>query len=177
VEIREGLGGLSQTELIERLGLVWLNRGEISDFERDVREPDLITLKAYADAAGVSVDDLIDDSVKLPKRLPGAKRLANAGAKPDMNMTTVVLSLEIVSSGHIAREEVRARGLIERAQLKKHKMKKLGDGEYELTLSYQDEDDLDEQIYALLGAIKREARASKCTVKLDVHQKKTDRHW
>jgi hypothetical protein len=44
-----------------------MNRWKISDFERGVREPDLLTLKAYADEASVSVGDLIDDSVRLPR--------------------------------------------------------------------------------------------------------------
>jgi len=51
-----------------------LNRGKISDFEREAREPDLLTLKAYVDEAGVSVDDLVDDGIKLPEKLPAAKR-------------------------------------------------------------------------------------------------------
>ena len=76
-EIRDGLG-LSQEGIIERLGLAdYMNRGKISDFERGVREPDLLTLKAYADEAGVSVDDLIDDNVRLPESLPGAKQTGN----------------------------------------------------------------------------------------------------
>ena len=72
-EIRDGLG-LSQDGIIDRLGLAdYMDRGKISDFKRGVREPDLLTLKAYADAAGVSIDDLADDGVKLPEKLPGAK--------------------------------------------------------------------------------------------------------
>jgi transcriptional regulator with XRE-family HTH domain len=72
-EIREALG-LSQDWIIERLDLTdYLTRGKISDFERGVREPDLLTLKAYADEAGVSLDDLVDDKVRLPTQLPGAK--------------------------------------------------------------------------------------------------------
>src|SRR5215468_4113282 len=71
-EIRDGLG-LSQDGIIERLGLAnYLDRGKISDFERGVREPDLLTLKAYADEAGVSVDVLIDDDIRLSKKLPGS---------------------------------------------------------------------------------------------------------
>jgi transcriptional regulator with XRE-family HTH domain len=71
-EIHEGLG-LSQDGIIERLGLRdYIGRGKISDFERGLREPDLLTLKAYADGAGILVDDLIDDDVRLPKRLPGS---------------------------------------------------------------------------------------------------------
>jgi transcriptional regulator with XRE-family HTH domain len=72
-EIRERLG-LSHDWIIERLDLAdYLDRGKISDFERGVREPDLLTLKAYADEAGVSLDDLVDDKVRLPTKLPGAK--------------------------------------------------------------------------------------------------------
>jgi hypothetical protein len=47
--------------------------GKIPNFERGMREPGLLTLNAYADEAGVSVDDLIDDDVRLPKKLPGAE--------------------------------------------------------------------------------------------------------
>jgi transcriptional regulator with XRE-family HTH domain len=72
-EIRDGLG-LSQDGIIERLGLAnYMDRGKISDFERGVREPDLLKLKAYADEAGVSVDDLIDDNVRLPEKMPGVR--------------------------------------------------------------------------------------------------------
>jgi hypothetical protein len=61
--------------MIECLGLAdYIDRGKISDFERGVREPDLLTLKAYADAAGVSLDHLANDNVRLPAKLPGAKR-------------------------------------------------------------------------------------------------------
>ena len=73
-EIRDGLG-LSQDGIVERLGLSnYIHRGKISDFERGVREPDLPTLKAYADEAGVLVDDLIDDDIRLPEKLPATIR-------------------------------------------------------------------------------------------------------
>jgi transcriptional regulator with XRE-family HTH domain len=79
-EIRDGLG-LSQAALIKRMGLTdYLNQAEISDFENAVREPDLLTLKAYADAAGVSTDYLIDDNIP-PKKPPGSKRTAGSSGK------------------------------------------------------------------------------------------------
>ncbi|HEY7180323.1 MAG TPA: helix-turn-helix domain-containing protein [Blastocatellia bacterium] len=78
-EIRDGLG-LSQDGIIERLGLsTSIHRGKISDFERGVREPDLLTLKAYADEAGVLVDDLIDDDIRLPEKLPATIRARQIG--------------------------------------------------------------------------------------------------
>ena len=63
-KVREGLG-LSQGELIVRLGITdYVNQGDISDFERGVGKPDLLTLKAYADEVRISTDDLIDDDVE-----------------------------------------------------------------------------------------------------------------
>jgi transcriptional regulator with XRE-family HTH domain len=38
----------------------------ISRYERDEREPSLFALLAYARLAGVAVDVLIDDKLKLP---------------------------------------------------------------------------------------------------------------
>jgi transcriptional regulator with XRE-family HTH domain len=80
LQVREGLG-LSQTTVIERLNLgEHLTRGKISEYERAEREPDLLTLLAYARGAGVHVDDLIDDSIELPEKLPAAK--SPKGGKP-----------------------------------------------------------------------------------------------
>jgi transcriptional regulator with XRE-family HTH domain len=70
LQIRKGLG-LSQNELIRRLGLdEELFQDSISAFERGVREPSLRVLLRYARAAGVCLDDLADDELALPKRLP-----------------------------------------------------------------------------------------------------------
>jgi transcriptional regulator with XRE-family HTH domain len=181
-EIRWGLGGLSQDALIERLGLMdYVNRGEISDFERGVREPDLLTLKAYADGAGVLVDDLIDDDVKLPEKMPAAKHAEGLPQKrrmkATMNTTTVKIWLRIENKDHVASEENRARRNIEKSHLKRYGMDKLNDSEYELTFSYQGDADLDEQIYALLGAIKNEAKGRKCSIKVNVREKGADRYW
>jgi transcriptional regulator with XRE-family HTH domain len=70
IEIRSKLG-LSQNEMISRMGLVGeVTREEISKFERGVRVPPLPVLLGYGNAAGVYVDALIDDGVSLPVRLP-----------------------------------------------------------------------------------------------------------
>jgi len=184
-EIRNGLGNLSQGELIERLGLTeHVDRSEISAFEQGVREPDLLTLKAYAYGAGISTDYLIDDDLKLPERLPAANLTGDSRAKPQkgrpkatMNTTTVLLRLVIESDEGDAREENRTRGNIEKTHLKRHGMKKLKDGEYELTFSHRDEADLDEQIYTLLGAITIEGRRRGCSLKVSVRERVTERHW
>jgi transcriptional regulator with XRE-family HTH domain len=188
-DIRVGLG-LSQAALVERLGVTGciMSQAEISDFEHGVREPDLLTLKAYARLAGVSVDDLIDDDVDLPKTLPGAARTAGLSgtprkrslwkeAKATMNTTTVMVRLQIKSDVGDVGEENRARRNIEKGRLKHHGMKKLKCGEYELTFSHQDETALDEQIYALIGAVTLEAKRRGCSLEFDARDEVSERHW
>lgn len=63
--------GLSQTEMLKRLGiedLVTYHR--ISDYELGKNEPPLMILLQYARAVNVSTDVLIDDELDLPARLP-----------------------------------------------------------------------------------------------------------
>jgi len=71
LQIRVGLG-LSQTQMLERLGLAEsMHYGRISEYEQDKREPNLITLLAYARAASVHLEDIVDDNFELPRKLPG----------------------------------------------------------------------------------------------------------
>ncbi len=71
LQIRNGLG-LSQTQMLERLGLgETMHYGRISEYEQDKREPSLITLLAYARAASVHLEDIVDDDFDLPRKLPG----------------------------------------------------------------------------------------------------------
>jgi transcriptional regulator with XRE-family HTH domain len=70
IQIRAALG-LSQSELIQRLGLAdVLIREDISEFERDRRIPPLPVLLEYARVAGIYIDALVDDEVDLPAHLP-----------------------------------------------------------------------------------------------------------
>lgn len=70
-EIREKLE-LSQTQMLIRLGLEdTMHYGRISQYENDEREPTLMTLLAYAHVAAVHLEDLVDDDLDLPARLPG----------------------------------------------------------------------------------------------------------
>ena len=62
---------LSQDGIIRRLGLEdKLAREEVSKYERGLRTPSLLVLLKYARAAGLTVDDLIDDKINLPDELP-----------------------------------------------------------------------------------------------------------
>jgi transcriptional regulator with XRE-family HTH domain len=67
-QIRKHLG-LSQEGIVRQLGLSSkLTRNDISKYERGVREPSLAVLLKYARSAKVSVEEIIDDAVKLPAR-------------------------------------------------------------------------------------------------------------
>ncbi len=71
LQIRTRLA-LSQTQMLERLGFSdTMHYGRISEYEQDKREPNLITLLAYAHAASVHLEDIVDDELELPRRLPG----------------------------------------------------------------------------------------------------------
>lgn len=70
-EIRNRLE-LSQTQMVKRLGQTGsrLQPGHISEFESGAREPTLLVLLRYARIAGIYLDELVDDNINLPKRLP-----------------------------------------------------------------------------------------------------------
>jgi len=60
LQIRRSLG-ISQAEMVKRLGFKSVHQAHISGYERGEREPPLPVLLKYARVAGVSTDDLIDD--------------------------------------------------------------------------------------------------------------------
>jgi transcriptional regulator with XRE-family HTH domain len=74
LQIRLALG-LSQSELLRRLGFEdQMDYRRISEFERGTTEPHLSVLLEYARAAGVHMEDIVDDELDLPDKLPGKVR-------------------------------------------------------------------------------------------------------
>src|ERR1700730_15300337 len=74
LQIRLALG-LSQSELLRRLGLEeQMDYRRISEFERGTTEPHLSVVLQYARAAGVHMEDIVDDELDLPETLPGNVR-------------------------------------------------------------------------------------------------------
>jgi len=63
---------LSPVEIVRRLGFEdSMHVGRISEYESNMREPSLLVLLAYARLARVHLEDIVDDAVALPNRLPG----------------------------------------------------------------------------------------------------------
>ncbi len=80
LQIRLSLG-VSQAEMVRRLAVQdFIHYTNISKYELDKNEPPLVILLAYARAAGISTDTLIDDSVQLafPDNLPTPQQLLEA---------------------------------------------------------------------------------------------------
>jgi len=74
LQIRNALG-LSQSEMLRRLDVDdMIEYHTISKYELGKNEPPLIILLRYARVAGVYVEDLIDDELDLPSKLPGTAR-------------------------------------------------------------------------------------------------------
>ena len=74
LQIREALG-LSQSEMLRRLGYeAEMVAARISEFELGKNEPPLPVLLAYARAANVITDVLIDDALDLPAKLPAKSK-------------------------------------------------------------------------------------------------------
>ena len=75
--------GFSQTDMHRRLETeekILYTR--ISDYELDKNEPSLMIILAYARVAGVHVEDIIDDELDLPPKLPGNVRYQGLKRKP-----------------------------------------------------------------------------------------------
>jgi transcriptional regulator with XRE-family HTH domain len=67
--------GLSQPEMLRRLGLEGeIDYTTISKYELDKNEPTLTTILQYSRVAGVHMEDIVDDELELPARLPGNVR-------------------------------------------------------------------------------------------------------
>lgn len=69
-EIRAKLD-LTQAEMFERLGDTGtrLYVGHIDDYEKDRRVPTLQVVLAYARAAGVMMEVIVDDELNLPENI------------------------------------------------------------------------------------------------------------
>jgi transcriptional regulator with XRE-family HTH domain len=82
LQIRNALG-LSQAEMLSRLSSEdVISYHRISKYELDENEPPLSILLRYARVAGVYVEDLIDDELDLPERLPSTSRHKGIKHKP-----------------------------------------------------------------------------------------------
>ena len=96
---------------------------------------------------------------------------------PTLHTTTVRLWLRVENNSKFVRGKKRAREDIERYCLSDYPMKKLRDWEYELTFTYRDDAELDQQVYDLLQEIEMQADLRHCFTEADVREQGTERSW
>jgi len=73
-EIRLALG-FSQTTMLRQLEKEEkMHYGRISEYEGGKREPTLMMILQYARVAGVHMEDIVDDELDLPAKLPSNVR-------------------------------------------------------------------------------------------------------
>ena len=71
LQIRQSLK-LSQSEMVKQMGVAELiHYNNISKYELDKNEPPLMILLAYAKLAHVHLEEIVDDDIDLPHKLPG----------------------------------------------------------------------------------------------------------
>ena len=74
VTIRSALK-LSQAELLERMGFGKdLFRSNISQYELGDRVPPLLVVLQYARVTGISMEEIVDDDLNLPKQFNSAQK-------------------------------------------------------------------------------------------------------
>lgn len=98
LQIRTVLGFLKlrcQAFGSQRCNRVPQNLGiRISEYESGKREPQLMILLAYARAAGVSTDVLIDDELDLPNTLLGTQERGGSSSRTPRKRWWVILTVE-----------------------------------------------------------------------------------
>jgi DNA-binding Lrp family transcriptional regulator len=97
--------------------------------------------------------------------------------EPSKRIAVVILRLRIERNSKWVRGIKRSIEDIEFFVLPSYLPKRLSDREYELQVSYEDDKDLDDRMYELLGECHRMADSRNCFSESDIHEKGTERYW
>jgi DNA invertase Pin-like site-specific DNA recombinase len=102
-----------------------------------------------------------------------------AAIAPTSKTTKVRLWLGVANNNKFIRRKKKVRDWIEQSCLSPYQMKKKNKDsrDYELTFSYQDDQDLDKQIQDLLSEMHFHADLDCCFIETSITEIGTDRHW
>ena len=102
------------------------------------------------------------------------KLLANARAGDAL---VIWLRLAVENNSKFVRGRKRAKENIERYCLEPLGVRRLESGNYELTVPYQSDEELDKAVHDLLGEISQEAEMRNCFIEADAWEEGTERRW
>ncbi|PXX58929.1 hypothetical protein SAMN05660489_04787 [Pseudomonas sp. LAMO17WK12:I10] len=92
-------------------------------------------------------------------------------------VATVTLRLAVENDSKFVRGRKRAKENIERYCLEPLGVKRLESGNYELTVPYQSDEELDKAVHDLLSEISQEAEMRNCFIGADAWEEGTQRRW
>lgn len=107
-----------------------------------------------------------------------AKVTKQALSEPAIKTTKIKMYLRIENNSKFVRGKKKSKEDIEIFVFPHYEIKDLGnDFEYEVTFSYQDDADLENQIYELADEMNHQADSRNCFIEVDFQEIGTDRHW
>jgi len=123
-----------------------------------------------------AINRLLDHVVIMPE--PG-ETLNQAPQKPVQKTIKLNLWLRVERNSKFVRGKKKAREEIEHYVLAPLNAKKTEKDrwDYEITLSYDDDEDLERQIYALYGEMESTADLRNCFIEADIWDPETERSW
>lgn len=108
----------------------------------------------------------------------GQQRNVTSPAESAVERVAIItLRLAVENNSKFVRGRKRAKENIERYCLKPFGVKRLESGNYELTVPYQSDDELDKTVHELLGEISQEAEMRNCYIEADAWEEGTERRW
>ncbi len=150
-------------------------------FGRPVKATESIQQEIYSRRqAGVPIGQLAKEfslgEATIYRALNAVKQ---SGAVPELKTTKVMLWLQVENNNKFVRGKGKSRKDIEDYHLSEYNAKKLEkDGwEYELTFQYEDDEDLENQIYNLASEMSSEADRRDGFIECSFSEVGTDRSW
>jgi DNA invertase Pin-like site-specific DNA recombinase len=131
------------------------------------------TLYSYLRHRGVDIG-----TYQKSAQTRGQQRNVTSPAESAVERVAIItLRLAVENNSKLVRGRKRAKENIERYCLEPLGVKRLESGNYELTVPYQSDDELDKTVHELLGEISQEAEMRNCYIEADAWEEGTERRW
>lgn len=130
------------------------------------------TLYSYLRHRGVDIG-----TYQKSEQTRGQQHNAEPAKSAVERVATITLRLAVENNSKFVRGRKRAKENIERYCLEPYGVKYLESGNYELTVPYQSDEELDKAVHDLLGEISQEAEMRNCFIEADAWEDGTERRW